>query len=37
MFHWEYPLALQARGAWENPTAVVVFHFAALSPRYGDR
>ncbi len=39
LFHWEYPMALQARGAWENPDSPKWFaEYAALvARRYGDR
>jgi beta-glucosidase len=39
LFHWDYPSALQARGAWENPDSVKWFEeYAALCARtFGDR
>jgi beta-glucosidase len=39
LFHWEYPVALQRMGAWENPDSPRWFaEFAALvARRYGDR
>ena len=39
LFHWEYPAALQARGAWQNPDSPKWFaDYAALAARrYGDR
>lgn len=39
LFHWDYPSALQARGAWENPDSVKWFRdYAALcAMRFGDR
>lgn len=39
LFHWDYPSALQARGAWENPDSPKWFaDYAALCARaFGDR
>ncbi len=39
LFHWDYPAALQALGAWENPDSVKWFEeYAALCARsFGDR
>lgn len=39
LFHWEYPLALQARGAWENPDSPRWFsdYATLIARRYGDR
>lgn len=39
LFHWDYPAALQSRGAWENPESVHWFtEYAALcAKRFGDR
>ena len=39
LFHWDYPSALQARGAWENPDSPRWFEeYAALCARsFGDR
>ncbi len=39
LFHWEYPLALQKRGAWENPDSPRWFSDYAhlIARRYGDR
>lgn len=39
LFHWDYPTALQARGAWENPESPMWFEsYAALcAQRFGDR
>lgn len=39
LFHWDYPAALQAQGAWENPDSVRWFEeYAALCARsFGDR
>ena len=39
LFHWDYPCALQARGAWENPESPLWFEaYAALcAQRFGDR
>jgi len=39
IFHWDYPSALQARGAWENPDSAKWFEeYASLCARsFGDR
>lgn len=39
LFHWDYPSALQARGAWQNPDSPQWFlDYAALcARRFGDR
>lgn len=39
LFHWDYPSALQACGAWENPDSPHWFedYAALLAKRYGDR
>ena len=39
LFHWDYPAALQARGAWENPESPAWFlEYATLcARRFGDR
>lgn len=39
LFHWDYPSALQAKGAWENPDSSKWFaDYAALCARsFGDR
>jgi len=39
LFHWDYPAALQARGAWENPESPKWFEaYAELcAERFGDR
>ena len=39
LFHWDYPVALQSRGAWENPDSPAWFEdYAALCARsFGDR
>ena len=39
LFHWDYPSALQARGAWENPDSAKWFEeYVALCARsFGDR
>lgn len=39
LFHWEYPLALEARGAWRNPDSPKWFadYAALIAGRYGDR
>lgn len=39
LFHWDYPSALQARGAWESPDSPKWFEdYAALcARRFGDR
>ncbi|MEI3405489.1 MAG: family 1 glycosylhydrolase [Christensenellales bacterium] len=39
LFHWDYPQALQDRGAWANPDSPVWFEeYAALcARRFGDR
>ena len=39
LFHWDYPCALQAIGAWENPESPKWFEeYAALcAKRFGDR
>lgn len=39
LFHWDYPLALQHRGAWTNPDSVKWFtDYAALcAEKFGDR
>lgn len=39
LFHWDYPSALQAKGAWENPDSAKWFaDYAALCARsFGDR
>ncbi|MDD7175960.1 MAG: GH1 family beta-glucosidase [Clostridiales bacterium] len=39
LFHWDYPSALQARGAWENPDSPKWFEdYVALCARsFGDR
>ena len=39
LFHWDYPAALQARGAWENPESSAWFlEYATLcAKRFGDR
>jgi len=39
LFHWDYPAALQAKGAWENPDSPKWFEaYAALvAERFGDR
>ena len=39
LFHWDYPNALQARGAWENPDSPKWFEeYVALCARsFGDR
>lgn len=39
LFHWDYPVELQKRGAWENPDSPKWFEaYAALcAQRFGDR
>ncbi len=39
LFHWDYPCALQARGAWQNPDSPKWFaEYAQLcAQRFGDR
>ncbi|MGJ4850413.1 GH1 family beta-glucosidase [Bacillota bacterium Meth-B3] len=39
LFHWEYPMALQQRGAWENPDSPKWFaeYARAVAARYADR
>ena len=39
LFHWDYPSALQAKGAWENPDSPYWFEaYASLcARRFGDR
>lgn len=39
LFHWDYPCALQAKGAWENPDSPKWFEeYAVLcAKRFGDR
>ncbi len=39
LFHWEYPVALQAMGAWENPDSPRWFsdYATLVARRYGDR
>ncbi len=39
LFHWDYPVELQKRGAWENPDSVQWFlDYATLcAERFGDR
>ncbi len=39
LFHWDYPSALQAKGAWENPDSPKWFEeYATLvAQRFGDR
>lgn len=39
LFHWDYPVALQQRGSWENPDSPNWFEdFVALcAKRFGDR
>ncbi len=39
LFHWEYPSALEARGAWRNPDSPGWFadYAALVARRYGDR
>lgn len=39
LFHWDYPIALQQRGSWENPDSPKWFEeYAALcAQRFGDR
>lgn len=39
MFHWDYPMPLAARGAWENPDSVGWFtdYAEVLAKRFGDR
>lgn len=39
IFHWDYPMALQACGAWENPDSSKWFadYVDIVSKRYGDR
>ena len=39
LFHWDYPNALQARGAWENPDSPSWFadYASLVARRFGDR
>ena len=39
LFHWDYPLALQQRGAWENPDSPKWFaeYVETVAKRLGDR
>lgn len=39
LFHWDYPAALQAKGAWENPESPVWFeeYVTLCARRFGDR
>ena len=39
LFHWDYPNALQVRGAWENPDSPKWFadYASLVARRYGDR
>ena len=39
LFHWDYPLALERRGAWRNPESPMWFadYAAYCVRRYGDR
>ncbi len=39
LFHWDYPSALQARGAWENPDSPRWFeeYVSLCARRFGDR
>lgn len=39
LFHWDYPSALQARGAWENPDSPHWFeeYVSVCARRFGDR
>lgn len=39
LFHWDYPSALQARGAWENPDSPAWYeaYVSLCAKRFGDR
>ncbi len=39
LFHWDYPSALQAKGAWENPDSTKWFcdYVDAVTRHFGDR